>query len=593
MNEQFEQIEMILVKNGLTQTDIDLLHLHKILHIKAYLLDKETKTTLDELSGFITSGDGSIDANSDVRRTCNFTIHSYDSTYDLEWYKKFWLNQLVRIDLGFEYCEKIVFYTQGTYVFNQCSYTYDGSTRDLSFQCSDLVSTIDGTHGGIIVGQCPYCKNTPLEKCEKHRGTIFPETLKIEGCKLLDEKKGTYTGNDIKRTVEDLLEQNGIKDYRVDTIGQVSCLRGYTKNWDKNRMDTGTTQEEINNAMTHGYDDLKNDHGTWHMIPYDLEFDKETTLWEILIKIRDLYPGYEMFFDKDGTFVFQLIPICHHEKDILDHTQFEGLVISENIDYDLTTVRNATYVYGQSIETDRYSEECTLVSSKYIKDEKESDITAISPKFDLPFVYESNIVLGIIIPNATEEQKELDSYLIINDKVYPLMERKAIITEDENGDASNVVEYQNIKYSKYNKYNNTDMYCFKWLQNQQIWVYTGMWQIEGYSENNDENSPFAIDKIGYRPQIKSGGEYENITSSTLAQERADYENWLVSRLTDTTTLGTVIIPFLDVNQKIQYRNSKGSIDNYIIKSLSFSYTEGTMTITMIKFYELDPFIVCS
>ncbi len=180
--------------------------------------------------------------------------------------------------------------------------------------------------------------------------------------------------------------------------------------------------------------------------------------------------------------------------------------------------------------------------------------------------------------------------ITINDETYPLVERKAIVTEDENGDVSNVVEYKNIKYSKYN---DTDMYCFKWLQSQQQWVYVGMWQVEGYGENNDENSPFAIDKIGYRPQIKSGGEYENITSSTLATERAEYENWLVSRLTDTTTLETVIIPFLDVNQKIQYRNSKGSIDSYIIKSLSYSFTEGTMTITMCKFYPLDPFIVCS
>ena len=567
----------------ITQADIDLLHYPKIIHIKAYLLDKETKSVLDELSGYITSGDGSNDANSDVRRTCNFIIHSYDSTYDLGWYNKFWLNQLVKIDLGFEFCGDIIYYTQGTYVFNQVSYAYDGSTKDLSFQCADLVSTIDGTHGGNILGQCPYCDDTPLEQCEIHRGTIFPETIKIEGC-TLNEETGLYEGNDIKKTVEDLLEKYGITDYRVDVIGQVSCLQGYAANWKQNRIDTGTTQEEADRDEVNGTDDLENDHGTWHMIPYDLEFDKEAALWEILVKIRDLYPGYEMFFDKDGMFVFQLIPICDHEMDVLDYTQFEGLVISENTDYDLTTVRNATYVYGQSIETDRYSEECTLVSTKF----NENSVTAISPTFDLPFVYESNTVLGIIIPETTETQKNWVSYLTINNETYPLMERKAIIGTDENGDLTNLVEYRDIKYSKFN---NADMYCFKWMQNQQIWVYTGMWQIEGYAENNDENSPFAIDKIGYRPQIKSGGEYDNITSSTLAQERAKYENWLVSRLTDTTTLETVIIPFLDVSQKIQYRNSKGSIDSYIIKSLSSSYTEGTMTITMIKFYELDPYIV--
>lgn len=592
MDYNYNTIQTIMIEDGISAIDIELLHCSKILHVKAYLLDKETRMTIDELSGYITSGDGSDDANSDVRKTCNFSLHSYDSAYDLGWYNRFWLNQLVRIDLGFEHLGKIYYYTKGIYVFDQCGYTYDGSTKDLSFQCSDLVSTIDGTHGGNIIGLCPYCENKiPLEKCEKHRGSIFPDTIKIEGCTLLNEKEGTYKGNDIKKTVEDLLKQNGITDYRVDTIGQVSCLQGYADNWKQLRMETGTTQEEADYSEEYGVDDLKNDHGSWHMIPYDLEFDKEATLWEILVKIRDLYPGYEMFFDKNGRFIFQLIPICQHDRDILDHTQFEGLIISENTDLDLTTVKNATYVYGQSIETDRYSEECSIISSKYIKDEKEIAVTAISPTFDLPFVYESNIVLGIIIPETTETQKNWVSYLTINNETYPLTERKAILGKDENGDATNLIKYENIKFSKFNT---TDMYCFKWLQNQQIWVYVGMWQIEGYWENNDENSQFAIDKIGYRLQIKSGGEYDNITSSSLAKERARYENWLVSRLTDTITLETVIIPFLEVNQKIQYRKlSDGSIDSYIIKSLSYSFTEGTMTITMMKFYELDPFITCS
>ena len=147
---------------------------------------------------------------------------------------------------------------------------------------------------------------------------------------------------------------------------------------------------------------------------------------------------------------------------------------------------------------------------------------------------------------------------------------------------------------KYSYFNTDDMYCFKWLPYQKLWVYAGMYQIEGYCENNDENSPFSINKIGYRLHVLSGGDYDNITTSTLAQERAEYENWLVSRLSDSITLETVIIPFLEVNQKIQYRKlSTGSIDSYIIKSLSYSFTEGTMTITMSKFYELDPYIVCS
>ena len=547
---------------NITQNDIYLLKSPKIIHIKVYLL--EGNLIVDELEGYVTSGDGSEDANSDNRRSCSFVIHSYDSTYNVGEYNRSWLNRRVKIDLGYEYFGKIYYYEKGIFVFNSCSYTYDGSTRDINLQCSDLVSTIDGTHGGTLIG----------------------ESFLIEGT-VYNEETGLWEGNDIKKCVEDLLKQNGIKEYRVDTIGQVSCLQGYAVNWKQNRIDTGTTQTEVNRDEVNGYDDLVNDHGTWHMIPYDMEFDKGVTLWEVLTKIRDLYPGYEMYFDKDGVFVFQLIPICNHDRDILDHTQFEGLVISENTDLDLTTVRNATKVYGESIETDRYTETCSLKATTY----NNQSVSSIYPTFETTFAYKGNIVVGIVFPKEIENNKAKNAHMTINNETYPLVERKALVVEDENGNASNIVQYNNLQYAYFNS---TDMYCFKWLSSQKMWVYAGMYQIEGYIENNDENSPFAISKIGYRLQVLSGGVYDDITTSTLAQERAEYENWLVSRLTDSITLETVIIPFLEVNQKIQYRKlSDGSIDSYIIKSLSYSFTDGTMTITMNKFYELDPFIVCS
>lgn len=611
-----------------TQTDIDLIHSRLNLHLKAYLLN-ENNQIIDDIEGVVTGGDGSDDANSDIRKSCNFVIHSLDSTYNIGEFNRIWLNNRVKIDLGIEdiYGE-IHWYTKGTYVFDTCSYAYDGSTRDITFQCSDLVNTINGVHGGLIFGDCPEC-NKPITECE-HRGTIFSDTILIEGC-TINEETGLYEGNDIKKVVEDLLLQNGITEFRISTIGQVSCLQGYAVNWKQNRLDTGSLEEEVDRDEENGYDDLSNDHGTWHMIPYDLEFDNTSTLWDILIKIRDLYSGYEMFFDKDGCFVFQLIPICQHDIPALDYTQFKGLVISENADYDLTTVRNATYVYGQSIETDRFADTCELIETTY----NEMTISSVQPELEY-FTYEGNIIVGIVFPEIDEDKKQCAAYLTLSDETHPIVTRKTSVIEYEkfsefksyktddcciydgivykflgdkssgrwdssivirlttsnsSSDVSNLVSYPELKYSEFNS---EDMYCFKYLSNQQLWVYAGMYQIEGYYENNDPNSPFAIDKIGYRPQILQGGDYDNIYTSVLAVERAEYETWLKSRLTDTLTLESVIIPFLEVNQKIEYQKlSDNSIDSYVIKSISYSFTEGTMTITLCKFYELDPFIVCS
>lgn len=547
----------------ITQTDINLLHTNKLIHLRAFLLNKDN-LTVDELSGFITSGDGSDDACSDIRKSCNFTIHSNDETYDIGEYNRIWLNNRVKIELGFEdVLGEIHWYTKGTYVFDSCDYAYSASTKDITFNCSDLVSTLNGTHGGTLDG----------------------ESLLIEGC-VIDEETGLYSGNDIKKVVEDLLIQYGIKEFRIDTIGQVSCTQGYATNWKQNRIDTGTLVEEVNRDEDNGYDDLENDHGTWHMIPYDLEFSEGTTLWDVFTKIRDLYSGYEMFFDKDGMFIFQLIPICQHDEDILDYTQFDGLVISETPNYDFTSVRNATRVYGQSIETDRYADTSSFIDDVY----NEVNIRSIKPVWEIDeFAYSNNITIGVMISEVASNDMNKEAYFTIGNETYPVTQRKAVITE-ENNTALNTVIYEPMTYASFST---QDSYCFKWSSTQKLWVYAGMYQVIGYCENNNPNSPFAIDKIGYRLQVKTGGDYDNIPTTTLAQERAEYENWLVSRLTDSISLELVIIPFLEVNQKIQYKKlSDGSVDSYIIKSLSYSYTDGTMNMTMNKFYELDPFIVC-
>lgn len=547
----------------ITQTDINLLHKPKKLHLRAYLLNQKNQI-IDNLEGLIISGSGSDDSASDIRKSCNFVIHSLDDSYNIGEYNRIWLKNRVRIDIGFEDFDQIYWYTKGIYLFDSCDYAFSGSTRDITFTCSDLVKSIDGTHGGLMDSK----------------------SLVIKGHSY-DKETGLWSGNDIKTVVEDLLLQNNITDFHVDTIGQISCLREYAANWKQNRMDTGTSHESVTRDEANGYDDLENDHGTWHMVPYDLEFSVGTTLWEILVKLRDLYPGYEMFFDKDGMFVFQPIPICNHDIDVLDHTQLEGLVISENSGTDLTTVRNATRVYGENIEPDRYSNTSSLIKTTC----NGTSVLSVQPELE-NFSVTTNTIVGVTFPEFTENTLTEAAHLTINGETVPITLRKASVVKDSpTGGSKNTILYEPMTYASFNTRNT---YCFKYLSYQRTWIYTGMYQIEGYIENDDENSPFAISKIGYRLQIKSGGIYDNITSSTQAQEQAEYENWLVSRLTDTLTLETVFIPFLEVNQKIQYRKlSDGSIDSYIIKSLSYSFTEGTMTITMMKFYELDPFIVCS
>ena len=90
----------------------------------------------------------------------------------------------------------------------------------------------------------------------------------------------------------------------------------------------------------------------------------------------------------------------------------------------------------------------------------------------------------------------------------------------------------------------------------------------------------------------SGNDYEQIYTTDLARQRAEYEAWKSGRLTDSITIETRLIPFLDVNLKIKYKSiHTGQVDTYIIDKVSHSFDNFTTTIEMHKFYATYPYIV--
>lgn len=102
-----------------------------------------------------------------------------------------------------------------------------------------------------------------------------------------------------------------------------------------------------------------------------------------------------------------------------------------------------------------------------------------------------------------------------------------------------------------------------------------------------KDSPFVVQKLGDRIDVKEGGEFANITSNELALERAQYENWKNSRMSDNVTITTKLLPFIEPFMKIDYKkaNSKEKRD-YIVNSVSHDFDNGTTTIQMATFYPL-------
>ena len=87
--------------------------------------------------------------------------------------------------------------------------------------------------------------------------------------------------------------------------------------------------------------------------------------------------------------------------------------------------------------------------------------------------------------------------------------------------------------------------------------------------------------------------YENISSDSLALERAEYELWLHTNMNNSITLTCVPVPFLDVNILVSYTNQRNNQTNtYIIKSINFGLAPSdNMTVTMIQYYPEQTAIV--
>jgi hypothetical protein len=111
--------------------------------------------------------------------------------------------------------------------------------------------------------------------------------------------------------------------------------------------------------------------------------------------------------------------------------------------------------------------------------------------------------------------------------------------------------------------------------------------------NVSPDSPFCSDypDVGEIRQVLSSGDFENITDNELAMERAKYENWRTTDLLDTVSLTMVDIPWLDVNQKVEYySNNLGKTQVYLVKSKSGSTTNGTMSVSLVKFQPIYPWL---
>lgn len=148
-------------------------------------------------------------------------------------------------------------------------------------------------------------------------------------------------------------------------------------------------------------EECKTKDGTIVPVPYDIEIDVGGTVYDILTGLRDIMPNYQIYFDVNGVFHYEPIPLAYDDPVLIDDDLFNNVLISENINTDFESVKNYVDVLGHTWDVDYYSpSESTTVSGG-----------TITPTFADLKTLEDGTAVGITLPqDATSVQVLPDGY---------------------------------------------------------------------------------------------------------------------------------------------------------------------------------------
>lgn len=506
------------------------------IRVKMDIYDEQSADHLEQLECGIVSASLSISAESDIRRTANLTLVPVkNKRFRLEKNSIIWMNRIIKLQIGvFDiHYRKYVYYKAGTYVFTNYGASYDATTNQITLSLSDLWSNFDGSRNGQIGGAETI--SYPAYKEDPDTGEVI---------------KYNYIRDAVITT---LIQLGKLKESQleIDDIGEFKGMEQYNPDYLQYREES-KVQVQNGSYMP-----------IWDAIPYDQEFSCGTTIATILITFRDLYPNYEMYFDENGNFICKMIPSCYYDDIIFDSNFFDRIYISENTSVDLSTIRNVCEVWGQVLETDFYTDDCTYSNNCYLCNletyEKyyNGDLIAIK----IPSVNQSGCTLningfGVISILNENTEKPIEANLMETEQVYVFKIRKKRIDGNDvtrayllgqwQPHAVNILTNGSTPTENYTAQDGTIVKKYSKEYFQKIY------NCKTIEFTVVKDSPFSIEELGLLLDVKTGGEYENITSDSLAAARAEYENWKNSRLTDSISITTKLCPFADVNIKVSY-----------------------------------------
>ena len=666
---------------------------------------------VDSIEGNLISGNVVVDANSDIRRTCNITMVIKNHEFKIETGGQIWLDKYIQIFYGIKKnsTQEVIYTNMGIFLINNPNHVYDAVNNTLTFQGLDLMAKLTGIRNGYF-----EWLNGLIEQGTEIR-SLFIDLLQQAGFN--------------KYNIEDLVDSQGNQltlPYEIE-VSSTSTLYGVFNEIRNNVMPNYEMFFDIDGVFilkriyNSASDPIIIDNDIWDKtilnISNDIDFENVKNVIEIWGQLLDptygnpiceltnqnIYVnGYECSIISlnqnniiDKTYiVFGINSVNQTNKPYLKINNFVPHPITKNGSFNIftspTTTDYYTVVYNNTTSFDSQTGVFNVVG------DQDSIPTCLifnqtTPKVisgyscEIPNVSLNNntIVIGVDVINSTNKPylkiNNLEPHPIVkNGKFFKfsqsedsynnfyLLSYNSTTSFDSQTGVFNVVGSQNstpicssnyhsllkangyeceilslndfqqipslsligfgIKninstnkpYLKINNFephpiiqnnkfvdfsilkkDDIDYYAVTYDDNVEFDSQVGVYNFIGYQQIHyvikDEipESPFNIHgTIGEILLPLSGGEYDNIQTYEQAKDRAEWELYNYDRMNDRIRLTSVVIPWIDVNQKIQYINEDAEISGiFIIKSVSMDLAvEGTMTMECIRWYDYDPSI---
>ena len=83
-------------------------------------------------------------------------------------------------------------------------------------------------------------------------------------------------------------------------------------------------------------------------VPYDMSLGLGSTAYKVLSQLRDINANYQTYFDVDGIFWFNQIPMGNEEQIMVNDDIWKKVMISYKRNYDFESVKNYIEVFGKT-----------------------------------------------------------------------------------------------------------------------------------------------------------------------------------------------------------------------------------------------------